>query len=150
MVDPIQCDSDLELSDLLHRLLVVEGHKEVEIMHPVEGTQVVTKETYEAMIENIIRARNMSPAQRILETKRIKSKMKIRFRTALIVAETRTVDIEDEGNFGLDVDGKEIDMAGRTFVHTNDYPKGTDIFPNEIGCFMDESMARPPERILAK
>jgi len=148
MTDPIQCDSDEDLSKMLHQLLVVDGHDEVEIVHPVEGVQVVTRETYEAMIENIIKARNMSPAERLLATKRIKRKMQIRFRTAMITAETRTVDIEDEENFGRDIDGKEMDIAGMTFVRVGDYLKGIQSVPKELGCFMDESMARAPIRIL--
>jgi len=150
MPDPLQCDSDEELGKMLHQLLVVDGHKEVEIVHPIDGIKVVTQDTYKAMLENIRRARNMSPAERITETKRIKNKMEIRFRTALIVAETRTVDIEDEANFGKDIDGKEIDMAGMTFVKIEYYPKGIDGLQEELGCFKDESMGRPPIRILAK
>ena len=133
----------------MHQLLVVEGHPEVEVVHPTEGIKIVTRETYKEMIENIIRARNMSPAERLLETKRIKRRMEIRFRTAMITAEIRTVDIEDDEHFGLDTDGKEIDMAGMTFVKAPDYFKGIDLLPNEIGCFMDEAMARPPIRLLA-
>ena len=149
MVDPIQCN-DEELGKLLYQLLVVDGHQEVEIVHPTEGIQVVTKETYKAMIDNIIRARDMSPAKRILETKRIRTKMEIRFRTAMITAETRIVDIKDDSNFGFDIYGKEIDMNGRTFVKAPDYLKGIDLLPNEIGCFVDEAMTRPPVRILTK
>lgn len=150
MVEPIQCDSDEELSKILHQLLVVDGHKEVEVVHPIDGVQVVTKETFEAMIENIIKARNMSPADRLLATKRIKRKMEIRFRTAMITAEIRTVDIEDDKNFGRDIDGKEMDINGMTFVKADDYFKGIQVSQKELGCFMDESMARPPIRILEK
>ena len=143
----IDCTSE-ELGRTLYQLLFVEDNPEVEIIHPVDGPIIVTKESYEEMLTSLKKAMNMSPAQRIQETKRIARQKQIRFRTAMINADTRTVDIEDDENFGKDIEGKEIGIEDMIFLATKDYLKGVEFKVNEIGAFVDETMRRPPIRIL--
>ena len=142
--------TDDELGALLHRLIVVEGHEEVEIQHPTEGLMVVTRDSYKTMMESLDKAAKMSPADRLEETKRLERKRQMQFRTALIDAKVYTVDIDDEDNFGFDINGDKIDMDGLIFTPTNTYPKGSKVILNEIGAFVDEMMIKPPIRILTK
>lgn len=143
---------DEELGALLHRLFVEQGETEVEIHHPTEGVIIYTADQWRDQLDALKRMMEMSPAERIQETKKLKARQQNRFRTAMVDAEVRTIDIEDEdvNHFGLDVDGKEIDMNGMIFTPTNSYPKGTRVILNEIGAFVDESMRKPPIRILAQ
>jgi len=145
-----ECSSDEELSKKLHQLLVVEGHPNVEIHHPTEGRVVLTKENYQETLKHLAKVKEMSPAERMMEHKRQVRKEQMKFRTAMITAETVTVDIDDDSSFGLDVDGNKIDIEGKTFVPVAVYLKGMEPKKNEIGCFVDESQRKPPIRILAK
>jgi hypothetical protein len=146
-VPPHKLISDEELSKQLHQLFVVEQHETVTLQHPVEGDTTITKAEYLDTLKHLKRAADMSPAQRLQESKRIERKQQIKFSTAMITAKIYTVDIEDEDNFGKDIDGNEIDMEGMTFVPVDDYLKGITKNENEIGAFVDESMKRPPIRI---
>ena len=91
----------------------------------------------------------MSPAERLQEQKKTERRNQIRWRTQMITAKTHTVDTEDDENFGIDVDGEKIDMDGLTFLPVDNYLKGTELHPGEIGCFTDEKGIKPPVRILA-
>lgn len=142
------CDEE-ELGAMLHRLLIVEGHTEVVIQHPTDGEQVVTKESFLEMQRHIKRANDMSPAERLVENKRLKMKKQMQFRTAMIEAEFYTVDLNDDENFGFDVDGNKLDIDGLIFTPVDQYLPGIDIKEKEIGAFVDEAMAKPPIRILA-
>jgi hypothetical protein len=148
--DNLVVDSDEELAEHLHRLFIVEGNEEVEVIHPEEGTIVYTRDTYLSAIENLKKARNMSPAERMREKRRLERKNQMKFRSWMPGARVHTVDIEDEGNFGKDIEGEQIDMEGMIFTVVRDYPKGIELLENEIGSFVDESMKRPPIRILSK
>lgn len=141
--------SDEELGKQLHQLFEVEGESEVEIHHPTEGVIVYTRDTYKTQIEALAKLLAMSPAERLELKAKTKRKLQMSFRTQLIDAKCFTVDIDDEENFGKDIDGNEIDMNG-TFVLVKDYPKGTRKLENELGAVMDESMTKAPIRILQK
>ena len=142
--------NDDELGALLHRLLIVEGEAEVEIMHPIEGQMIVTQASYQKLIDNLARLKAMSPAERIKETKRIANKRDVQFCASMIAAEIYTVDIDDEDSFGLDVDGKEVPMEAMIFLPVESYPKKIAATETELGCFVDETMRKPPVRIQQK
>ena len=142
------CD-DKDLGAMLQRLFD-EGHDEVVVRHPTDGLVVVTKQDFKTHLANLKKAMNMSPADRVRETarlKNLKNQKQIRFRTAMIEAPVHTVDIDDEENFGKDVDGNELDIDGMGFLPVSQYLKGMDTKENEIGCFFDEFERKPPIRI---
>lgn len=141
------CDDD-ELDATLHRLLVVEGHDEVVIHHPQDGERVVTQASYLEMKRHLARAKDMSPAERLIESARIKNKKQLQFRTAMIEAEFHKVDLNNDKTFGFDVDGNKLDIEGLIFISEQDYLGGIEKKENEIGAFVDESMTKPPLRIL--
>ena len=144
------CDGDEELAKMLHKFFVVEGHDEVAVMHPVDGERVITKAEYLDLQKHLKKAKNMSPAQRLVETKRLKNQKQIRFRTAMLEAKVYVVDTEDdsEENFGTDVDGNKMDLEGVVFVPTDQYVDGIELKENELGCFVSESLHKPPIRIV--
>lgn len=139
---------DLELSDMLYRLLIVEGEPDVEIHHPTEGIKIITKEEYEKTVKDLKRIKELSPANRVMEKKTNIRRMEIRFRTQMLDAEIRTIDITGDANFGKDINGEYIDIEGKIFLSTNDYPDGICLREREIGCFMRENLDKPPIRIL--
>lgn len=145
------------LGKLLNDLFMVKGETEVEIHHPKDGVVVYHKETWLKQQKELQRFLDMSPADRYQETKRLerlggmkRKRMQIKFRTALIEAKEVTVDLDGEENFGIDVDGNKVDVEGMTFVRQEDYPAGTIRVDNEIGCFVEAEMAKPPVRILSQ
>lgn len=144
---PTDLISDAELSRQLHHHFVVNKEPEVVIQHPTEGDITYTREEYFKSLAHLKKSLEMSPAERLQESKRISRKQQMRFRTAMITAKTYTVDIDDEDSFGKDVDGNEIDMEGMTFVPVDNYLKGVLSSTNELGAFVDPSMRRPPIRI---
>ena len=147
--DRIHNCTDDELDATLHRLLIVEGNPEVVIHHPEDGEQVVTKESYLEMKKHLNRAKNMSPAERIIENKRLKLKKQFQFRTAMIEAKFYTVDLNNDETFGFDVDGNKMDLDGMDFVPVEKYLSGIEVKEKEIGSFVDEGMRKQPLRILA-
>lgn len=144
------CDSDEALDAMLHRLFIVEGHDEVVVNHPVDGEQVVTKEYYLELQSSLIKAKSMSPADRLVETTRLKNQKQIRFLTAMIDAKVYVVNIDDEteGSFGFDIDGNKMDLEDVVFIPTHQYIDGIALKENEIGCFVSESLHKPPIRIV--
>jgi len=146
-VPPHQLISDEELSKQLHQLFVVEKHETITLQHPTEGDTDLTRAEYFKNIAHLKKCMDMSPAQRLQESKRIARQQQIRFTTAMITAKTYTVDIEDDANFGKDIDGNEIDMTNMSFVPVDQYLKGITSSENEIGAFVDSSMKRAPIRI---
>jgi len=146
--DRIHNCNDDELGEMLHRLLIVEGHDEVVIYHPVEGEQVITKESYLELQKNLKKAKNMSPAKRLVETERLKNQKQIRFRTSMIDATVYVVDIEDDETYGFDVDGNKMDLEDVIFIPTHQYIDGIELKENELGCFVSESLHKPPIRIV--
>jgi len=142
-----QCSDD-ELGTLLHRLLIVENNEEVVIQHPTEGDVVYTRESYLALLENLQKVNDMSPAQRYQEAKRLERKKQMQFRTAMIEARIEKVDLNDDDNFGKNTDGKDIGMEGMIFVPISNYLKGMNILQAEVGAFVDDTMRRAPIRIV--
>jgi len=142
------CDDEI-LGQMLARLFS-EGHDEVEIQHPTDGPVVVTRKDFEKHVANLSKVANMSPAERLEANKRvknIKNSKQIRFRTAMITAKVHVVDIEDDDNFGKNIEGEALDIDGMTFVPVSDYLKGIELQIGEIGAFVDVSERRPPVRI---
>lgn len=150
--DVYNCN-DADLGTMLHRLLVKEGHDEVEIMHPVDGPIVVTREQFLGYCKEIDRARNMSPADKVRERAKLKNIQKqkqIHWRTDMLTANVHTIDPHGEDNFGFDIEGNELDINGMIFVPVKDYLPGIELVPNELGCFVDEREKRKPIRIAAE
>lgn len=141
------CD-DQELGNLLHQLLIVEGQPEVEIIHPEEGQIIFTREGYLKLLDQLERVKNLSPANRMSEAARLQRKRQMQFRTAMIDARVEKVNLEDDENFGKNIEGKDIGINGMVFVPIQGYLKGVQILEGEVGCFMDENMARAPVRIV--
>lgn len=139
---------DEELGALLHRLFVTENNEEVEIIHPSEGAVIYTRKDYLTLLENLQSVQDMSPAQRYQEAKRLERKKQMQFRTAMIEARVEKVNLDDDSNFGKNIEGKDIGIAGMVFVPISHYLKGMDIKAGEVGCFMDENMRRAPIRII--
>lgn len=142
------CD-DENLGQLLQRLFA-EGHDEVEVQHPVDGPIVVTRKDFAKHIADMAKVAKMSPAERLEAKKRIeniKHQKQIRFRTAMLAAPVKTVDIEDEGNFGMTVTGEMLDIDGMIFIAAANYLPGIETVENELGAFIDESEQRQPVRI---
>ena len=129
--------------------LFAEGHPEVEIQHPTQGTKIITHAEFEAMQTELARAKDMSPADKMVERKRLANQCQIRLRTDLIAAEVRIVDIDDDTSFGIDVNNNPIDMDARTFMLVRDYPSGVGIQKHEIGALIDGSGNRKPIRLVA-
>ena len=146
--------SDAELSDQLHQLLIVEGHDEVEIVHPVEGRVIVTAATYKETCQALEDVRTMSPAQRLQAKKKHERKRQKRLVNALNYnALYHTVDITDDDNFGRDILGNEIDISGCYFLPRDQYPPYVTFgnYHNEVGAFIeqnDQHKVKPPIRIL--
>jgi hypothetical protein len=145
--DTLKLISDEELSKKLHQLFIVDNHESVTLQHPTEGDHTLTKQEYLTTIHYLKTARDMSPAERLQEGKRLERRQQIKFRTAMITAKMYTVDIDDEDNFGKDIDGQEIDIEAMTFVPVDQYLSGIETQELEIGAFVDSSMKRPPVRI---
>jgi len=142
------CGSDEALDAMLHRLFIVEGHEEVTVQHPTEGEQVMTRKYYLELQDSLRKAKSMSPAERLVETKRIKNKKQIRFRTSMIEAKVYVVDVEDDEAYGFDVDGNKMDLEDVVFIPTHQYVDGIELKENELGCFVSESLHKPPIRVV--
>lgn len=145
------CD-DADLGRELYRLFG-EGNEEVTVRHPVDGDVVVTKKEYFAHLAHMEKVKNMSPADTLVEKRRlknIKKQMQMKLRKAMVTAPVHTVDFDDESSFGFDVDGNKLDVEGMMFVCVGDYPRGgIDILQNEQGAFIDEKQDREPIRLIA-
>jgi len=144
------CD-DKGLGPMLQRLFD-EGNDEVVVRHPTEGDIIVTRDDFKKHLADLEKAVNMSPADRIEETarlKNIKNQKQIRFRTDMVNAPVHTVDIEDDENFGKDIEGVQMDIEGMVFLPVAQYLKGIEPKEHELGCFMSEyDENRSPIRIL--
>lgn len=143
-------ETDDDLAARLHQLFMVDEVQEVEIIHPTEGKQTLTREGYLEMAKHIKRAREMSPKERAKESRRIARRKRKRFKKMLLRAKSYIVDIEDDSTFGFDVDGKEIPIEGTIFVAIANYPKGVARLDNEMGCFVAENLRKPLSRIRSK
>ena len=144
------CDSDEQLDAMLHRLFIIEGHEEVTVQHPTEGEQVMTKKYYLELQESLRKANSMSPAERLVETAKLRNKKQLQFRTAMIEAKHYVIDLDDEKSFGYDVNGIKIDIEGMNFVPADQYIKGVEVLKDELGAFVSENMLKPPVRLFKK
>lgn len=143
------CDSN-DVHSMMQKLFD-EGHDSVEIQ--VDGqSKVITKADFNAMKDAKSGAKKLSPAKKLMKQKqfdRIVTQKQIRHRTAMITAKVHVIDVE-EGNFGFDAEGNEIDVDGLVFTPTEHYLNGVDLKPNEFGAFIDEDGIKPPIRLVKK
>jgi len=150
MRDNVHNCEDKDLGELLHRLFTEQPEaSEIEIQHPTDGAQVVTRAEFYKTLKDLDKARKMSPADKMMKRKqlaRLKTRMQIEFRTQLVTAQVVEIDVEN-GSFGFDATGNKMPVEGFTFVHTADYPDGTELIEDEIGSFVDESGENPPIRV---
>ena len=134
--------------------LFSEGHDSVDIVHPTDGPITVTKAEFQKHLRDISKQQNMSPADRVIEATRlnnIKKKKQDRFKAAMILAPAHEVNIEDEENFGKDIEGQELDIDKMMFMPICQYLPGINPLTHEIGCFYDENdEERSPVRIIAQ
>lgn len=151
MEDNVHNCADEDLGSMLHRLFTEQPDAvDVEIQHPTEGSQVITREDFYKTVENLGKAAKMSPAERLMarkQTERLRKNMQTRFRTALIGAEVAEIDVVD-GQFGYNVNGDKLPVDGMTFVRKEDYPSGTELLEREIGAFVAESGENQPLRVI--
>ncbi|MCK4703931.1 MAG: hypothetical protein KAT90_00495 [Gammaproteobacteria bacterium] len=149
--DNIYNSDDEHLGATLHRLFE-DGHDEIVIRTPTEGEKVVTRKEFYDHVKNLDKAINMSPADKMMERKRLEriaNQKRIRLRTAMIDAKVYTVDLEDDDAFGKDVDGNDMGIDGLAFLQVADYLDGILLLDDEIGCFFCEFEKRKPIRIVS-
>ena len=145
------CD-DENLGQMLARLFS-EGHDSVEIQHPVDGPIIITRAEFLAHVSRMDKVLKMSPADRIVANKKIKNQKKsamIKLGWALCSVEIETIDADDDTTFAKDIDGKELDIDGMTFIAVQAYPANVEPVKQELGAFVDEKGKRPPVRIKQK
>jgi len=133
-------DDDEELSKQLHELFVVNGDAEVEI-HAGNDLVVLTRSQY---FESI-RQMKMAPAERIREQERLHNQ----FKAAMARAKIFAVDLEDETQFGLDVNGDNVPINDREFVLADEYSDSVETLPGEVGAYVDPQMILDPSRIVS-
>lgn len=129
-----------------------QGYEEVVVQHPFDGEIVVTRETFEEYLREIDRWKQMSPAERLVEKKKVDMRAHFkrkRLADALIKANFATVDMDsDETQFGYDINGEKLDIEGMTTLPTMMYPAGVIPLENEAMAFIDEREIKDPIRIL--
>jgi hypothetical protein len=148
--DTTEVRTDEELSIQLHRLLVVEGHDSVQIIHATEGSKIVTKDNYLEISKALDEVDGMTDEQKIARADKIEKKNRQKLKKWMKTADVRYVDIADDANFGLDIAGDPIPMTGLSFVPVEQYLDGITIQDDEVGAFIDEYMAQHPIRIIHK
>lgn len=134
----------------LHRLLIVEGYESVEIIHPIEGSVVVTQKNYLKISKALDEVEGMTDEEKIDRAEKIAKKKLQKLRKWMKTAEVRFVDIADDENFGNDIAGDPIPMEGLYFIAIEQYPDGVTHQDDEVGAFVDEYMQRKPIRIIHK
>ena len=152
MTEPEKTDvsTDEELSVQLHRLLIVEGHESVDVLHPTEGMKTVTKDDYLKISAALDEVDAMTDEEKTARADKIAKKNLQKLRKWMKTAEIRFVDISDDDNFGLDIAGDPIPMDGLAFTPIEQYPPGVTYQDDEVGAFIDEYMQRKPIRIIHK
>ena len=133
--------TDQELSAQLHEFLVVRGEPEVDI---VENGK--TKTINQAEYREAIRLSKLSPANRVLEKQRLRNQ----FLNAIAEAKVYVIDIDADGNYGKDINGKQIPINGREFLPPDQYVDGVAMLKNELGAFVDPYMFKDPIRLVSK
>jgi hypothetical protein len=142
--------TDEELSIQLHRLLIEEGHESVDVLHPIEGMQTITRKNYLKVIDTLKKLDSMTEEEKIERIERVAKNNLQKLKRWMKTAEIRYVDIADEGNFGKDISGEAIPMEGLAFTPIEQYPVGIAYQDDEVGAFIDEYMQRRPIRIVHK
>ena len=149
--DRTEVTTDEELSIQLHRLLIIEGHDSVDVLHPVEGMKTITKDDYLEISAALDKVDAMTDEEKTERGKRIAKNNLQKLRRWMKTAEIRFVDITDEAHFGLDIAGDKIPHEGLIFTPTEQYPTGINpTHEDEVGSFIDEYMKRKPIRIIHK
>jgi hypothetical protein len=148
------CDGDVELASLLAHLFTDPEVSEVEIQHPVDGSQVLTRDHYDELCKALADKREMSPAMRVQNNaleRRKNIKDVDRLKRDITGAAIHTVDVVNDSadTFGQDIDGVVLDIDGMMFFQASKYPPGIDIKELELGCFMDAERKRPTIRVCA-
>lgn len=148
------CDGDVELASLLAHLFRDPEVMEVEIQHPVDGTQVLTREHYDELCKQLADQREMSPADRVQHNaleRRQNIKNVDKLKRDIMGAAIHTVDVVNDSadTFGQDINGVELDIDGMMFFQASKYPPGIDIKELELGCFMDAERKRSTIRVIA-
>lgn len=137
----VHATTDQELSAQLHEFLVVRGEPEVEIVENGKSKVISRAEYREA-----IRLTKLSPAGRVLEKQRLRNQ----FLLSIVEAKVYVIDIEADGNYGKDVNGKQIPVEGREFLPPDQYIDGVRMLKNELGAFVDPYMFKDPIRLVSK
>jgi hypothetical protein len=132
-------------TDLMHRLRdeFAKGVQEVEVVHPTEGSRIVTRADFLA-IQRTLRAG--SPAERLLAESAERRRLAAKFLAVLATAEVRYICEDDEP--GVDVFGATFDIEGLTFIDVSQYPPQAQLFPDEVGLLRDDEGKRPSIRLV--
>jgi hypothetical protein len=142
--------TDEELSVQLHRLLIIEGHDSVDILHPLEGMKTVTKADYLKISAALDEVDAMTDDEKTARADKIAKKNMQKLKRWMKTAEVRYVDISDDTNFGKDIAGDPIPMEGMAFLTVEQYEAGVTHQADEVGAFVDEYMQKKPIRIIHK
>lgn len=136
-----------EESDLMTNLReqFAKGAQEVEVVHPTEGSRIVTRGDFLA-IQRTLAAAKGSPAERLIAQNAERRRMQAKFMAVLATAEIRTVCPDDE--MGVDAFGQAFDCDGMIFVNVCDYPPRAQALPLEMGMLIDEQGKRQPIRLV--
>jgi len=139
--------NDEDLHSMMQRLFD-EGNESIEVQHP-DGVRIITRQQFADMKATLERNKKASPAKKFKMRKQIDrliTQKQIRHRTAMITAKVHVIDVEN-GKFGCDIDGNDLDVAGMVFTPTDSYLDGVELVENEVGCFIDEDGNKAPVRV---
>lgn len=122
------------------------GAQEVEVVHPVEGSRIVTRADFLA-IQRTLRAQSGSPADRLMAASAERRRLQAKFLAVLATADPRHVSEKDQ--VGIDVFGQEFEVEGLTFVPVDNYPPMAQPMPAEVGLMFDEQGKRQAIRLIS-
>ena len=139
----IHCDESDLLANL--RAQFEKGAQEVEVVHPREGSRIVTRADFIA-IQRTLSASKGSPAERLIAQNTERRRMQAKFMAVIATADIRTVCPDEE--MGVDAFGQSFDCEGMTFVNVVDYPPRINTVPLEMGVLIDEQGKRQAIRLV--
>jgi hypothetical protein len=141
-------DQPIPEAELMHRLRdeFAKGAQEVEVVHPTEGSRIVTRADFLA-IQRTLRAANGSPADRLMAQSAERRRLNAKFLAVLATAEPRHVAEGDQ--VGIDIYGQQFEVEGMTFVPVDDYPPMAQPMPAEVGLLFDEQAKKPAVRLIS-